>query len=356
MAPPVANERADAARAAGNTAFSGGDFAGAVAGYTQSLAADPNQPTVLSNRAMAHLKLGSFAEAEADCKLGLELLDAVEGGKLTLLPGATIPAGLRVKLLYRRGLACDKQGRYGDAAGFLQAVLRIEPDNARVASELVEVRQRELATPASPVPTPASSTPKAAASSPSPAPSGRAEGTPGKGPAGSPAPASTPSPGGGGAGTPGSGSRRGDKTAQMVARAPKIIPVVPQPPKTGYDFEKDVLSLLKYPAVLFKYIRTLKLVTFPRLFRSQLDPTLVSNLLVSIKSALTEEGEVAVDAAAADTAVGFVVALTKTNSFDMTRMMFVDSDKTVSQALLSAAAAKGASSALVAEASAGLGL
>ncbi len=56
-------------------------------------------------------------------------------------------------------------------------------------------------------------------------------------------------------GTPGSGSRRGDKTAQMVARAPKIIPVVPQPPKTGYDFEKDVLSLLKYPAVLFKYIR-----------------------------------------------------------------------------------------------------
>jgi hypothetical protein len=75
-------------------------------------------------------------------------------------------------------------------------------------------------------------------------------------------------------------------------------------------------------------VQTLKLATFPRLFRSQLDPTLVSNLLVSIKSALTEEGEVAVDAAAADTAVGFVVALTKTNSFDMTRMMFVDSDKT----------------------------
>ena len=50
------------ARAAGNKAFSVGDYASAVAAYTRCLAADSNQAAVLSNRAMAHLKREAFAE------------------------------------------------------------------------------------------------------------------------------------------------------------------------------------------------------------------------------------------------------------------------------------------------------
>ncbi len=89
---------ADKWRATANAAFSSGDFGGAVAAYTQSLSAEAVQPTVLSNRAMAHLKLGNYAAAEQDCVVGLQQLDDVEAGVVVLSAGASVPPGLRVKV------------------------------------------------------------------------------------------------------------------------------------------------------------------------------------------------------------------------------------------------------------------
>ena len=56
----------------GNELYKKGDYGGAVLHYTNSINA---KATAIghANRAMALLKLGQFAEAEADCTAALEL-------------------------------------------------------------------------------------------------------------------------------------------------------------------------------------------------------------------------------------------------------------------------------------------
>ncbi len=49
-------------------------------------------------RESLRLQCCGWCQAEADCKEGLDLLDRIEAGNVSLLPGATIPAGLRVKV------------------------------------------------------------------------------------------------------------------------------------------------------------------------------------------------------------------------------------------------------------------
>ena len=162
-----------------------------------------------------------------------------------------------------------------------QTVLRIEPDNARVASELVDVRRLEYeaaeaakkqqaqatatataTTTATAAATSAAASPKVAGSSSSAAStasSPRAPSTPSGGATAAAGAAAATPPATGGAGTPTSASKRVDKTAAMAARAPKVAPSVPAQPKTGFDFEKDALSVLKYPAVLMKYLQVWQL-------------------------------------------------------------------------------------------------
>ena len=53
-----AQEQAEEAKAAGNSAFSSGDFDAAVRHYSAAIQADPAKPVYHSNRAAAHLKVG----------------------------------------------------------------------------------------------------------------------------------------------------------------------------------------------------------------------------------------------------------------------------------------------------------
>eukprot|EP00976_Prorocentrum_cordatum_P067475 1178762-Prorocentrum_minimum.AAC.1 len=50
-----------------------GNYEEAVHEYTAALKLERRLLTALNNRAMAYLKLGSFAEAEVDCTAALEL-------------------------------------------------------------------------------------------------------------------------------------------------------------------------------------------------------------------------------------------------------------------------------------------
>ncbi|KAJ6567294.1 activator of Hsp70 and Hsp90 chaperone [Mycena vulgaris] len=55
-----------AAREEGNTQFKGGDFAGAVKNYTESIKRDPSDARGYNNRAAAYMKLAAFPEALKD--------------------------------------------------------------------------------------------------------------------------------------------------------------------------------------------------------------------------------------------------------------------------------------------------
>jgi hypothetical protein len=107
-------KRAALQREEGNTAFRQGDWATAAVKYTSSLAAQPGNAGVLSNRAAAFLKLGKADKAAADA-----------GAALALEPG-------NVKAAFRHGLALHALGRFSEAGAALSQALAAEPGNAQV--------------------------------------------------------------------------------------------------------------------------------------------------------------------------------------------------------------------------------
>ena len=56
-----------------NTACQGGDYAKAVALYTDALQLDPNNHILHSNRSAAHLKMGQFQQALQDARRARDL-------------------------------------------------------------------------------------------------------------------------------------------------------------------------------------------------------------------------------------------------------------------------------------------
>eukprot|EP00629_Pelagomonadales_sp_RCC1024_P006371 CAMPEP_0119273630 /NCGR_PEP_ID=MMETSP1329-20130426/10801_1 /TAXON_ID=114041 /ORGANISM="Genus nov. species nov., Strain RCC1024" /LENGTH=245 /DNA_ID=CAMNT_0007273859 /DNA_START=146 /DNA_END=880 /DNA_ORIENTATION=- len=67
-------------RVEGNEAFKRGDFAGAVAKYTEAIAKAPTNHLLYSNRSLAHHSAEDFVSAEADARKCLELApDFVKG-------------------------------------------------------------------------------------------------------------------------------------------------------------------------------------------------------------------------------------------------------------------------------------
>jgi stress-induced-phosphoprotein 1 len=65
--------KSEAAREEGNTAFKGGDFAGAVKSYTEAIKRDPKDPRGYNNRAAAYQKLVAFPEALKDANAAIEM-------------------------------------------------------------------------------------------------------------------------------------------------------------------------------------------------------------------------------------------------------------------------------------------
>ncbi|KAJ1832680.1 hypothetical protein LPJ63_003351 [Coemansia sp. RSA 2711] len=105
-------------KAQGDSAYRQGQFAQAVAHYTDAIKADSTNPTVLTNRAMALLKLERFTDAVDSCTQALRI-DATN-----------------VKALWRRGTAYYKLGQLAKAQCDFAAGLAIEPANAVLAAEL----------------------------------------------------------------------------------------------------------------------------------------------------------------------------------------------------------------------------
>ena len=114
---------AEAEKALGNACFKKKQYMQAAQHYTRSMAFDGNNPVYPSNRAMAHLKMGAYEEAERDCDLALRLDQC------------------NVKALLRRGAARAALGSYEEAAQDYARVLDIEPGNRQAKGELALLRK-----------------------------------------------------------------------------------------------------------------------------------------------------------------------------------------------------------------------
>jgi len=66
-------EKSAVAREEGNVLFKGGDFAGAVKSYTESILRDPSDPRGYNNRAAAYTKLVAFPEALKDANEAIKI-------------------------------------------------------------------------------------------------------------------------------------------------------------------------------------------------------------------------------------------------------------------------------------------
>uniref|UniRef100_A0A6P7GVU4 Tetratricopeptide repeat protein 28 n=1 Tax=Diabrotica virgifera virgifera TaxID=50390 RepID=A0A6P7GVU4_DIAVI len=103
-----------------NAACQNGDFATAVALYTDALQLDPTNHILYSNRSAAKLKQGLFAQA---------LQDAITARDLC----PTWP-----KAYYRQGVALQCLGRHGDALAAFSQGLAQDPTSQQLLSGLVE--------------------------------------------------------------------------------------------------------------------------------------------------------------------------------------------------------------------------
>ena len=115
--------------------FKAGEHAEAVKLYTAALDKGGNarwRSIVLSNRAMANLKVGSYAEAEEDCT------KALEGDPKN------------VKALLRRGAARSVSGNYLESLEDYEAALRLEPKNKDARAEIE--RMKNILGEATPIP------------------------------------------------------------------------------------------------------------------------------------------------------------------------------------------------------------
>lgn len=112
-------------KASGNALFARGEYDAAVSAYTSALAC-AGVPADLAlqcraNRAQALLKLDEFGRALADAE------DVLRRDRTHL------------KCMYRRGLALEGLGRFGEAHDQYQAVLRLSPGNNDARSALVRL-------------------------------------------------------------------------------------------------------------------------------------------------------------------------------------------------------------------------
>lgn len=102
----------------GNECFKANENDEAILYYTRSMAFDDTSAIVYANRAMAYLRVKSFAAAEQDCSRAI-CLDP------TYVKGWT-----------RRGMTRFRRGKYAEAIADFEEALRLEPGNNEVGKLL----------------------------------------------------------------------------------------------------------------------------------------------------------------------------------------------------------------------------
>ncbi|ENN72543.1 hypothetical protein YQE_10883, partial [Dendroctonus ponderosae] len=103
-----------------NAACQNGDFATAVALYTDALQLDPTNHILYSNRSAARLKQGLFAQALQDAITARDLCPSWP------------------KAYYRQGVALQCLGRYGEALAAFSQGLAQDPSSQQLLAGLVE--------------------------------------------------------------------------------------------------------------------------------------------------------------------------------------------------------------------------
>ena len=117
-------QRAVVEKEKGNEYFKGGKFDQAIQCYTKGIQCDPSNPLLPANRAMALIKKGQFAAAEADCTVAIDLDPTY------------------VKAYQRRATAREKLKRKVEAMADYQKVVELDPMN-KVAKKEIERLQSE---------------------------------------------------------------------------------------------------------------------------------------------------------------------------------------------------------------------
>ncbi|KAI8019953.1 Translocon at the outer membrane of chloroplasts 64 [Camellia lanceoleosa] len=114
---------AEIAKEKGNQAFKDKQYQKAISSYTEAIKLSGNNATYYSNRAAAHLEIGSFLQAEADCTKAINLDKK------------------NVKAYLRRGTAREMLGYYKEAIEDFSYALVLEPTNKRAAVSAERLRK-----------------------------------------------------------------------------------------------------------------------------------------------------------------------------------------------------------------------
>ncbi|CAK4090596.1 unnamed protein product [Aphanomyces euteiches] len=262
----------------GNRHFKAGDFAAAISCYSRSLSYNPRNPVVLSNRAMAHLKMNQFEKAEIDCTAAL-----------------TADSG-HVKSLVRCATARNSLGKHHAALLDLEAAMALDPTSKAIATQIKQTRENikqsvrrapttrvQVVVEAPPTPEPAK-----------PAPQEEAPRRP---------------------------------AAKTI---PKIQVRLPdKAPSTAYEFVR-VWKSLKHSSEMLSlrraYLGRLRVDSLATLFKDSIEADLVSELIETLR----DEQDVVF-------ALDFLHGLTRVPRFSMVSMFFTADEKTAIKELLAKA-------------------
>lgn len=105
----------------GNDHFRSGNYLKAIQCYSDAIDQFGPDPILYSNRAQCFIKLLLWQKAVKDTVLGLELKSSLQ---------------IRLKLLFRQGVALCGSGNYTDAEFSLQTILELDPDNKDAQKQL----------------------------------------------------------------------------------------------------------------------------------------------------------------------------------------------------------------------------
>lgn len=112
---------AEELRKQGNQAFTSNNYAAAIEFYTRALELDKYNAVMLSNRAQCFLSLHKWEDAYSDAEQGL---------------ACNPEARIRVKLLFRKGVAAKNLNQEDTAVQSFHEVLQLDPENKAALKEM----------------------------------------------------------------------------------------------------------------------------------------------------------------------------------------------------------------------------